>query len=50
MSLGIVHRAVKFFECPRVLKSCFNDYVLSNLECYVPFVDVVCGVAFEFTR
>ena len=26
-SLGVVHRAVKSFDCPRVLKSYFNAYV-----------------------
>ena len=31
-SLGVVRRARKLFDCPRALKSCFNSYVLSNLE------------------
>ena len=31
-SPGVVHRAGKLFDCPRVLKSCFNAYILSNLE------------------
>ena len=32
-NLGVVRRAGKLFDCPRVLKSCFNEYVLSTLEC-----------------
>ena len=31
-SLGVMLQAGKLFECPRVLKSCFNVYVLSSLE------------------
>ena len=27
-SLGVVLRAGKLFDCPRVLKSCFNAFVL----------------------
>ena len=30
--LGVVRRAGKLFDCPRVLKSCFNAYVLFSLE------------------
>ena len=35
-SLGIVLRAGKLFDCPRVLKSCFNAYALSSLEYCAP--------------
>ena len=31
-SLGIVHRAGKLYDCPRVFKSCFNAYVFFILE------------------
>ena len=31
-SLEVVRRAGKLFDCPRVLKSYFNAYVLSNLK------------------
>ena len=31
-SLGVVHCAGKLFDCSRVLLSCFNAYVLSNLK------------------
>ena len=34
--LGVVPREGKLFECPRVLKSCFNAYVLSSLEYCTP--------------
>ena len=30
--LGIVRRTGKLFDCPRVLKSCFDAYILSSLE------------------
>ena len=30
-SLGVVHSAGKLFDYPRVLKSCFNAYVLFSL-------------------
>ena len=33
-SLCIVHWAEKLFDCPRVLKSCFDAYVLCKLEHY----------------
>ena len=33
MSLGVVRQAGKLFDCPRVLKNCFNAYVLFSLEC-----------------
>ena len=48
-SLGIMFRARKLFDCPRVLKSCFNAYVLSSLK-YCPHVDAVCIVSFGFAR
>ena len=35
-SLGVVRRAGKFFDCPRVLKSYFNSCVLSSLEYCAP--------------
>ena len=35
-SLRVVHRAGKLFDCPRVLKSCFNAYVLCSLEDCAP--------------
>ena len=35
-SLGVARRAEKLFDCPRVLKSCFNVYVLSSLEYCAP--------------
>ena len=35
-SLSVVHRAGKIFGCPRVLKSCFNAYVLFSLEYFTP--------------
>ena len=35
-SLGVVRRARKLFYCRRVLKSCFNAYVLPNLEYCAP--------------
>ena len=35
-SLSIVRWAGKFFDCSRVLKSCFNAYVLSNLQHCAP--------------
>ena len=31
-SLGVVRRAGMFFNCPRVIKSYFNAYVLSNFS------------------
>ena len=31
-SLEVVHREGKLFDCLRILKSCFNAYVLSSLE------------------
>ena len=30
--LNIVRKAGKLFDCPRVLKTCFNAYNLSSLE------------------
>ena len=35
-SLGAVLRPEKLFDCLRVPKSCFNAYVLSNLEYCAP--------------
>ena len=35
-NLGVVRRAGKLFDCPSALKSCFNAYVLSNLEYCAP--------------
>ena len=35
-SLGPVGRAGKLFDCPRVLNSYFNAYVLSRLEYCAP--------------
>ena len=35
-SLGVVCRQEKLFECPRLLNSCFNEYVLSSLGYCVP--------------
>ena len=35
-SLGVSRRAGKLFDCQRVLRSCVNAYVLSNLEYCVP--------------
>ena len=35
-SLGVVRRAGKLLDCPRVLKSCFNAYVLFSLEYCAP--------------
>ena len=35
--LGVVRRKGKLFNCPRLLKNCFNAYVLSSLE-YCAFV------------
>ena len=35
-NLGVVRRAGKLFDCLRVLKSCFNAYVLSSLEYCAP--------------
>ena len=34
--LRVVRRAGKLFDCSRVLKACFNAYVLSNLEYHAP--------------
>ena len=34
--LDVVRRAGKLFDCPQVLKSCFNAYVLLNLEYRAP--------------
>ena len=34
--LGVVYRTGKLFDCMRVLKSCFNAYVLPNLEYCAP--------------
>ena len=31
-NLGVVRRVETLFDCPRLLKSCFNTYVLPNLE------------------
>ena len=31
-NLGFRRRAGKLFDCPHVLKSCFNAYILLNLE------------------
>ena len=36
-SLGVMRRAGKLFDCPRVLKSCINVYILSSLEYWAPF-------------
>ena len=47
-SLSVVRRAGKLFDYPRVLKSCFNEYVLSSLEYCTFHVDVVIGVFFGF--
>ena len=35
-SFGVVRRAGKLFDYPRVLKSCFNAYVLSNYSIVIP--------------
>ena len=35
-SLRVVRRGRKLHDCPRVLKSCFNAYVLSSLEYCTP--------------
>ena len=35
-SLSVVRRTGKMLNCPRVLKSCFNEYVLSNWEYCAP--------------
>ena len=35
-NLEVVRRAGKLFDCPRVLKSCFNAYALFILEHCVP--------------
>ena len=35
-NLGVVCRAGKLFDCPRVLKGCFNAYVLSTWEYCAP--------------
>ena len=35
-SLVVVRRAGELFDCPRVLKSCLNAYVLSNIEYCAP--------------
>ena len=35
-SLGVVRRTGKLFDCPRVLKNCFNAYVLPSLEYCAP--------------
>ena len=35
-NLGVVRLAGKLFECSRVLKGCFNAYVLSRLEYCAP--------------
>ena len=35
-SLSVVHRVGKLFDCPCVLKCCFNVYVLSSLEYCAP--------------
>ena len=32
MNLGAVRRAGKMIDCPRMLKGCFNAYVLFSLE------------------
>ena len=32
-SFGVVRQAEKLFNCPRVLKSCFNAYVLFSFQC-----------------
>ena len=40
-NLGVVRRAGKLFDCPLVLQSCFNAYVLSSLiEVLCPHADV----------
>ena len=35
-SLGAVRRTGKLFDCPRVLKSCFNAYVSFSLKYCAP--------------
>ena len=35
-SLDVVRRVGKLLDCPRVLKICFNAYVLSSLEYRAP--------------
>ena len=35
-NLGVVRRAGELFDCQRVLKCCFNTYVLFSLEYCVP--------------
>ena len=35
-SLCVLHRARNLFNCPCVPMSCFNAYVLSNLEHFAP--------------
>ena len=35
-SLGVVRRAGKLFDCLRVLKGCFNAYILSSSEYFAP--------------
>ena len=32
----VVRRAGKLFDCPRVIKGCFNTYILSNMEYCAP--------------
>ena len=43
-SLGVVRGSGKLFDCPRVLKSCFNAYVLSSLASCT----LVCKSSTEF--
>ena len=35
-NLGVGRPSRKVFDCPRVLKSCFNAYVLSSLDYCAP--------------
>ena len=44
-NLRVVRQAGKLFDCPRVLKSCFNTYVCPTW-CIVPRADVAGGVSF----
>ena len=48
MNLGVVCHAGKLFDCSSVLKSCFNDYILSSFEYCATRVDVVGRVSIGF--
>ena len=51
MSLGIVRQAEKLFDCPRMLKSCFNALpVESHVGMLGSKLKSCCGASFGYAR